>query len=349
MARLLAEGTGAAYAQVWLSVHGRLVLAATWPPDASVDQNAPGPADTARTAEGRRAQAVHHGGERLAVLVVRERDRAPLTPVEEKLFAGLAAQAGLVLRTVRLRAELADRLRESSRHAEELQASRERIVAAQDDERRRLERDIHDGAQQHLVALAVNLRLAQTLLARAPERAPPVLAELETAAGDTIATLVDLSRGIYPRLLTDAGLPAALRATAATSSVPVDVETQPGLDAAERPPGDIEAAVYFCGLEALQNAAKHSGATRVAVRLAQRAGTLQLTIDDDGAGFAAGTSSGRQAQRGGSGLTNMRDRIESVGGVLLIESQAGTGTRVTARVPVPVTAALPAPAVVDGA
>jgi signal transduction histidine kinase len=358
MARLLAEGTGAAYAQVWLSVHDRLVLAATWPPEAPADQTAPadtpGPADSARAAAGRRTRAVYHGGERLAVLVVQERDRAPLTPVEEKLFAGLAAQAGLVLRTVRLRAELADRLRESSRHAEELQISRERIVTAQDEERRRLERDIHDGAQQHLVALAVNLRLAQTLLARAPERAPPVLAGLETAADDTIATLSALSRGVYPRLLTDAGLPAALHAAAAMSSAPVDVETQAEL--AERPPADIEAAVYFCCLEALQNAAKHSGATRIAVRLERRAGTLQLTVDDDGAGFAAGTGSddagGLQAQRGGSGLTNMRDRIESVGGVLVIDSQAGVGTRVTARVPVPVPAAPsapPAPAVLDGA
>ena len=139
-------------------------------------------------------------------------DRASaLTAVEERLFAGLAAQAGLVLRLVGLRAELEDRHEELVARADELKASRERLIETQDAERRRLERDIHDGAQQHLVALTVNLRLAQTIAARSPERVASVLAEQADAARVAIETLSSLSRGIYPRLLADEGLVPALR------------------------------------------------------------------------------------------------------------------------------------------
>ena len=183
-------------------VNDDLVLAATWPPTADADQQPPG----ADPPPGRRALTVRLAGEVLGVLRLQEHDRQPLTPVEERLFAGLAAQAGLVLHGVRLRAELAQRVVELSARAEELRVSRERLVDTQDAERRRLERDIHDGAQQHLVALAVNLRLAQTLATRSPERARKVLAEQRAAARTTIDTLVDLSRGIYPRQLAEDGV-----------------------------------------------------------------------------------------------------------------------------------------------
>jgi signal transduction histidine kinase len=324
MARLLAKGTGAAYAQVWLVVDGRLTLASTWPPSASAAGAQPDPADEDGVSRGRRVLPVHHADELLGVLLVQEHDRQPLTPVEEKLFSGLAAQAGLVLRTVRLRAELARRLAEISHRAAQLQASRQRIVATQDEERRRLERDIHDGAQQHLVALAVNLRLAQTLLARSWERAQDVFADLRATAADTIETLIDLSRGIYPRALTDAGLVPALRAAAATCPVPVTV----AVEELGREPAEVEAALYFCCLEALQNVAKHAHAERVHVRLGRRDGALTLVVADDGAGFAA------DLPRTGSGLANMRDRIESAGGTLTVVSRPGRGTEITARVPV---------------
>jgi signal transduction histidine kinase len=244
--------------------------------------------------------------------------------VEEKLFGGLAAQAGLVLRTVRLRAELAERLAEISHRAAELQASRQRIVATQDEERRRLERDIHDGAQQHLVALAVGLRLAQTLVARSWDRAEDVFADLRTAVADTIETLTDLSRGIYPRALTEAGLAPALRAAAATCRVPVTVT----MDELGRERADVEAALYFCCVEALQNVAKHARARHVSVQVGRQDGALTLVIADDGAGFAS------DSPRTGSGLTNMRDRIESAGGTLTVVSRPGKGTEITARVPV---------------
>ncbi len=257
MAKVLADGTGARWAQVWLMVNDDLVLAATWPPAIDADPTRPG----TESAPGRRALTVRLAGEVLGVLRLQERERQPLTPVEDRLFSGLAGQAGLVLHGVRLRAELAARLVELSARAEELRVSRERLVDTQDAERQRLERDIHDGAQQHLVALAVNLRLAQTLETRAPERAERVLTEQRAAAEAAIETLVSLSRGIYPPLLGDAGIGAALRAALGAGPVPVTVVEEQ----VQRYAADVEAAVYFCCLEAVQNAAKHSGAGQVTV------------------------------------------------------------------------------------
>jgi signal transduction histidine kinase len=321
MAKVLADGTGAEWAQVWLSVNDQLTLAAIWPPeraDAS-DHTPPGGSEPT----GRRALEVRQAGERLGVLRLQERERQPLTPVEERLFAGLAAQAGLVLHGARLRAELSLRLAELSARAEELRESRERIVDTQDAERKRLERDIHDGAQQHLVALAVNLRLAQTLARRSPERASQVLAEQGEAARETIATLMSLSRGIYPRLLSEQGVAPALRSAAATSALAVEVtEVSVGRYAPA-----VEAAVYFCCLEALQNSAKHSGADRVDVHLDGTGDSLVLTVDDNGAGFDPALVAA------GAGLANMRDRIDSVGGRLTVGHGPHTGSRVRAAVP----------------
>jgi signal transduction histidine kinase len=319
MAKVLADGTGAQWAQVWLVVNDGLVLAATWPPQARSDPAPPG--DEVRP--GHRALTVRLAGEALAVLRLQERDRHPLTPVEEGLFAGLAAQAGLVLHGVGLRAELAAKVVELSARAEELRVSRERLVDTQDAERRRLERDIHDGAQQHLVALAVNLRLAQTLATRAPERAARVLAEQRAAAEAAIETLVSLSRGIYPRLLSEAGVGPALRSSFGSSPVEVVVTEE----AVGRYAADVEAAVYFCCLEALQNAAKHSGAGRVTVTLRGVGDRLELDVLDDGHGFDGALVAT------GNGLANMRDRIDSVGGHLSWTAAPHGGTRVSGWVP----------------
>jgi signal transduction histidine kinase len=321
MAKVLAEGTGAEWAQVWLGVNDELLLAATWPPEEAVrsDPTTPGVTEPV----GRRTQEVRQAGELLGVLRLQERERQPLTAVEERLFAGLAAQAGLVLHGARLRAELSLRLGELSARAEELRVSRERLVDTQDAERKRLERDIHDGAQQHLVALAVNLRLAQTLARRSPERASQVLTEQGEAARETIATLMSLSQGIYPRLLSEQGLGPALRSAAATSPVAVEVTEH----SVGRYAKAVEAALYFCCLEALQNAAKHSGANRVAVHLDGTGDRLVLTVDDNGAGFDPALVAA------GAGLANMRDRIDSVGGALTMGHGPRGGTRVRASVP----------------
>jgi signal transduction histidine kinase len=323
MAKLLAEGTGAAYAQVWLVVDGRLALAQAWPPEAARSDDPPDPTDESAIARGRRLVAVRHAGELLGALVVQEHERQPLTPVEERLFAGLAAQAGLVLRAARLLTELDRQLAEISQHAAELRSSRRRIVATEDAERRRLERDIHDGAQQHLVALAVKVRLAQTLLSRPVQRPEAVLAELYAVLADTVATLKDLSRGIYPRVLSEAGVVPALRVAAETCPVPVTLMAEPR----GRAPADVEAALYFCCLEAMQNAAKHAQAKRILVEVRGRDGAVVLVVADDGVGFASAVPGT------GAGLANMRDRVESVGGTLTVVSRPGVGTEITARIP----------------
>ncbi|MET0837746.1 MAG: histidine kinase, partial [Marmoricola sp.] len=217
MARVLADGTGAEWAQVWLIVGGGPQLAATWPPGAGAAVEGPRPDPgvplTVTDVEGRvqRSLPVFEAGELLGVLLLQEREHRPLTSVETRLFAGLAAQAGPVLRGARLNAELSLRLAQLSTHAAELRASRQRVVEAQDTERRLLERNIHDGAQQHLVALAVNLRLAETLSLRSRERAETLLVEQDRAAAVAIDVLMDLSRGIYPPSLAADGLEVALK------------------------------------------------------------------------------------------------------------------------------------------
>src|SRR3954447_25600543 len=315
MVRLLAEGTSAEWAQVWLSVHGRLQLAASWPVDAVATDVPPKPSPGARdlTGERRRAISVRHGGQAYGVFRLQERDGHALSSVEERLFTGLAAQAGLVLRLVGLRAELAARHEELAARARELQQSRDRLIAAQDEERRRLERDIHDGAQQHLVALAVNLRVIETVAVKDPARAAGILHAQAAAARDAIETLSQLSRGMYPRHLADAGLAAALRAGVAGTAVPVDVLDE----TAGRPPDDVEAALYFFAMEAIQNAAKHASAARIIVQLETKGGETTATVTDDGVGFATDESTG---PRSGVGLSNMRDRIDAVGGTVTFES-----------------------------
>jgi signal transduction histidine kinase len=319
MARVLAEGTGAQWSQVWLVVGERLTLAATWPPEAAADGVAPNGAEP----PGRRALRVRQAGEVLGVLRLQEDSRQPLTPVEERLFAGLAGQAGLVLRGVRLRAERSQRLVELAARAQELKESRERLVDTQDAERRRLERDIHDGAQQHLVAMAVNLRLAETVARRSPERAALLLAAQRGAVAEMRETLVDLSRGIYPRLLSEDGVDAALRAAVARSSLPVRVEAH---NVGRYAPG-VEAAVYFCCLEAVQNAVKHSSAHEIVIDLRAERDALSLVVEDDGHGFEPETLTA------GVGVANMRDRIEAVGGTLVLQAAPGGGAQVMARVP----------------
>jgi signal transduction histidine kinase len=326
MAALLGDGTGAAWAQVWLTVQGELTLSASWPDTVEPVTEPPQLAAGERDASGelRRAVSVRHAGALLGVLRLQERPGLPLTTVEERLFTGLAAQAGLVLRLVGLRAELAARHAELAARAEELRLSRERLIEAQDAERRRLERDIHDGAQQHLVALAVNLRLAETVAAKSPERAVRVLEAQAEAAREAIDTLTQLSRGIYPRLLADDGVVPALRSALAISPIPVQVEAED----MPRLPTTIEAALYFCCMEAVQNAAKHSHAGSVTVTLAVRDGAVALTVDDDGDGFEAGSI------EPGAGLTNMRDRIDAAGGQLTMTSSPGVGTHVDVTIPV---------------
>jgi signal transduction histidine kinase len=326
MSMLLAQGTGAQWAQVWLTVSGRLTLAASWPAEAEEHRTPPSlrldGVDV--TGVARRALSVLHDGRLLGVLRLQERPGLALTAVEERLFAGLAAQAGLVLGVAALRTELEDRHQELAGRADELQASRERLIHAQDAERRRLERDLHDGAQQHLVALTVNLRLAQTIGVRSPERAAHVLSQQAEAAEVAIETLTSLSRGIYPRLLSGEGLAPALRSAVTSSPIPVTVDD----GGVGRLPTLVEAALYFCAMEAVQNAAKHSDARSVRVELREDRDRWQLTVTDDGHGFDH-----ERAVGPGTGLASMRDRLDAVGGAVTVESRPREGTTVHAVVP----------------
>ena len=234
----------------------------------------------------------------------------PITPAEEKLVADVAAQAGLVLRNVRL--------------IEELRASRQRLVVAQDEERRKIERNIHDGAQQQLVAMAVKLRMANQLVERDPERSQALRAGLEGELADALENLRDLARGIYPPLLADQGLLAALQSQARKSPVPVSVEGD-GIGRFDR---DAEAAVYFCTLEALQNVAKYAEATRASVHLHREDGHLTFDVTDDGIGFDP------NAKAYGTGMQGMADRLAALGGELRVTSAPGRGTRIEGRMPI---------------
>jgi signal transduction histidine kinase len=318
MARVLAEGAGADLAEVWLRSGAQLRCAAVFPPGAA----APGPVDlngasTFALQPADRAVLVRHQGEVLGAITVTKRRGEQVTPLEGKLMDDLAHQAGLVLKNVGLTADLEARL-------DDLRASRQRLVAAQDNERRRLERNLHDGAQQHLVAIKVKLGLVELLTTRDTAKAQVTLQELKGDADAALETLRDLARGIYPPLLADKGLAAALRSQAAKATVPVHVTA----DGIGRYPQETEAALYFCTLEALQNVQKYAAAFAVEVRLRDDGTCLSVAVTDDGSGFD------RTSTTRGAGLTNMEDRLDALGGSLEVESCPGAGTTVRATVPV---------------
>ena len=249
-------------------------------------------------------------GERLGALSVSMPPTEPLSGAREDLMHDLASQAGLVLRNVLL--------------IEELRSSRRRLVAAQDDERRKIERNLHDGAQQQLVALAVQLKLARTMVDRDPAKAAALLDTLQGSATDALEDLRDLARGIYPPLLADKGLATALEAQARKAVVPVTVEA----DGVGRFPADVESAVYFSCLEALQNVAKYADAATARITLSDGSGELRFEIRDDGRGFDPSATSY------GTGLQGIADRLAALGGELVVTSAPGDGTAVAGRLPV---------------
>ncbi|HEX4756319.1 MAG TPA: sensor histidine kinase, partial [Candidatus Dormibacteraeota bacterium] len=310
MARVLAEGTGAQRADVWLRSGSVWRDAAVWPVDAAAFASIPADdGNLPASGGGDRVVEVRHQGELLGALSVSKRAGESLTPVEESLLSHLAHQAGLVVKNVGLTSDLQARL-------VDLRASRQRLVTAQDEERRRLERNLHDGAQQHLVALKVKLGLAEMLLDRDPVKAQTTLIQLKADADEALETLRDLARGIYPPLLADKGLTAALESQARKAIVEVAVHGE-GIG---RYSQEVEAAVYFSVLEAMQNVQKYAGATKVIVRLREEADGLAFAVEDDGCGFDLATVSR------GSGLTNMEDRLDALGGSLQVVSSIGQGT-----------------------
>jgi signal transduction histidine kinase len=317
MSRILGEGIGAEHTEVWLHVGDELRVAAAWPDDSR--RIAPvgiGSGPLPELAGADAAYPVSHQGELLGALSVTKPASDPLTPADLALVSDLADQAGLVLRNVRLTEDLRARL-------DDLKAAQTRIVRAQDEERRKLERNIHDGAQQQLVALAVKLRLADSLVGRDDDAAHGLLRNLQTEAGDALNDLRDLARGIYPPLLADKGLAAALDAQARKAAVPTTVVA----DGTGRFSQDIEATVYFSCLEALQNVAKYAEATAATVTLRSDDGHLEFTVSDDGRGFDP-TATGY-----GTGLHGIVDRVAAAGGTIEVRSAPGAGTSLTGRIP----------------
>jgi signal transduction histidine kinase len=310
MAHIVAAGTGAERVVVWLRVDDQLR------PEASSG----GRPDAASLAvDGQELPAlpaadvsvpVVHGGDLLGAISVRMPKGDPLRPAGQQLLTDVASQAALVLSNAGL--------------VEDLRASRQRLVTAQDEARRRLERNIHDGAQQDLVALAIKLRLAAETVADDP--AKQILGELQTDAAAALDNLRDLARGIYPPLLADLGLAAALNAQASKSALPVAVEAG-GIG---RFGQDTEAAVYFCCLEALQNTAKYAQATHARICLHAQNRTLRFTVSDDGTGYDT-----RHTPMG-SGQRNMADRLAALGGRLEVRSAPSHGTTITGQLPVPI-------------
>jgi len=319
MARALGEGTGAARADVWVRVGDELRPEAAWPDEAA--PSSPRPAsleeEEGTVTASSMFEPVRHHGELLGALSIEKRPGESLTATEEKLVRDLAAQAGLVLRNVGLTEDLL-------RTIEQLRASRQRLVSAQNEERRKLERNLHDGAQQQLVALAVKLRLLEQLVERDPAQARSVAAQLQGDTTEALEELRDLARGIYPPLLADKGLVAALESQARKSVVPVTVEG----DGVGRYAREAEAAVYFSCLEALQNVAKYASASRATVTLSDGDGRLRFEVSDDGVGFDAASRSH------GSGLQGIADRLAALDGEIEIRSVPGAGTTVAGTLPV---------------
>jgi len=268
-----------------------------------------------------------HGGRLLGLLVVVHGAGGPqLTTGDEQALAELARHVGVVLHSAQLDSALQTTLVELRRQADDLRQSRARVVAAADAERRRIERDLHDGVQQRLVALGLKARLAHELVRGDPTAAADVLAELGSDVERAVDELRTLAHGIYPPLLAQRGLGAALADAGRHAGLPVQV----AVETAGRYPPDVESAVYFCCREALQNAAKHCGAgAQVSLAVREVQGALVFEVADDGAGFDP------RGARNGAGLTNMVDRVGAIGGRLRVESRPGEGTRVLGTIPIP--------------
>ncbi len=312
LARVSAEAVGAESAAVWLASETEMRRAASWPHSdiGGAREVVDGTLD--RTESRETVFEVRHHMELLGALSVVMPTNESLGPAQQKLLTDVAAQAGLVLRNVVL--------------LEDLRASRKRIVAAQDERARKLERNIHDGAQQQLVALAVKLRLAKGILTKDPARVEAMLDELQNETKAALEDLRDLARGIYPPLLADKGLAVAIEAQAAKSLVKVRVDP----DGVGRYSAEIEGAVYFCCLEALQNVAKYAEASAAIVQLATDDGELRFSVADDGRGFDVTTTPS------GTGLQGIADRLAALGGVVDVISTPGGGTTISGRLPIDV-------------
>lgn len=306
-ASVVAAGLGAEAVVVWGDAESGREAVSVWPPEWR------GSSEDGWDAE----VPMLHEGQHVGSVAVRMKRGDNLTSQGGRLLHEFAGQTSLLMANALLNQRLARRL-------EELSESRRRLVAAQDEARRRLERDLHDGAQQELVALKVKLGLARSIATKeGAEDVAELLAATSSEADEAVEALRDLARGIYPPLLESEGLAAAINAQVRKSGLPVDLDVT-GLGRYER---GVEAAVYFCVLEALDNVARHSSAGQVALEVVERDGYLDFTVTDDGKGFDQATTPD------GTGLAAMRDRLDTMGGVFDVASRPRAGTTITASIP----------------
>ena len=271
-----------------------------------------------------RVAPITHLGHLLGLIVVaKPNDEGVFAAEDDSLLSDLARQVGLALHNVHLDSALQESLEELRTNNRLLQESRARIVGAADESRRWIERNLHDGAQQRLVALAVKLQLTK-MKAGDPEALAQLLDDLGGEVKETIEELRELAHGIYPPLLRDAGLGQALRRAADRSSIPTkaDIQTERRFGPA------VEAAVYFCCLEAIQNAAKYAGSdAEILIRVTENEDHLVFEVSDDGVGFDSG------AVQKSQGFVNMGDRVGALGGTLIIDSTPGHGTTIRGELP----------------
>ncbi len=309
LAGLLREGTGAVSAVVWLRVGDRLRVEAASPPDATPDLSDIDATDDLPVSELELSVPVRHGGELLGTLGITKPRAHPVTPADEALLGDVAAGAGLLLRNLRLNAELAER-------AAQLQMSRRRLIAAHDASRHRLERDLHDGAQQQVVALKVKLGLAKSIAER--EGAHDLAARVGSLADGTqeaVDAMRTVARGIYPPLLEAEGLGPALAATQRTSALPVRIE--PGT--LPRYTRQVEETIYFCVLAAVHQA-QMAGAASADITLRGDDALLTVTVNSD-------VADGRAE------LTAVTDRVDAFGGTVT-STTSPQGTTLTLQLPV---------------
>jgi signal transduction histidine kinase len=318
MASVLAGATGAIRVGVWVRIGPQLRPRVTWPPGSVPPAAVPlADAGALPALDATRAIAVRYRDELLGALTLHKPRNEPVSDAEDRLLEHLASQAGLVLRNVRLTAELQATI-------DDLRASRRRLVRAQDEERHRIERNLHDGAQQQLVALTIQLSLLEDGAAD-PAEVRQMTRQLRSGLHAAHDDLRALARGIYPPLLADQGLRAALQAQADRAPLPVLVQA----DGSRRYPREAEVAVYFCVLEALQNVAKYARASGATIALSCTDSRLEFSVTDDGAGFDTARA------RHGTGLQGMADRLAAVGGAIRISSTPGLGTTVGGTLPIP--------------
>jgi signal transduction histidine kinase len=314
--QLIVDGTGASSAALWVSSGTGFRIASVWPEDShagsvSIDEEFFVPdADV--------SLPVFHDGNLLGGLSLVAARGGSITPPEMELLQSLAGGLGLTLRNGKLTAAL-------RRQVKDLQRSRDRVVSAADEARRSLEHDLDSGPQQQLVAVKVKLGPIRKLAEQAGAlKTAEVLADIETQAGEAIKAVRDFAAGIYPPLLGAEGLAVALGQETRKAALPVDLEAHD----IGRYPRDVEAAVYFSILEALQNTAKYAEASRAVVHLRDVDGELQFEVSDNGNGFDPATV------RRGAGLDGIGDRIDTIGGTWDIASSPSYGTVVSGSIPV---------------